>query len=198
LSYPHTHHHDSEESIAARTRAIETLLVEKGLVTADAIDEIVAKYERDIGPLHGAGVVARAWVDPDYRRRLLQDASSAMAELGVQYFIVVLENTPGIHNVVCCTLCSCYPWQLLGLPPTWYKSPAYRSRIVIDPRSVLREFGTEIDESVELRVWDSTAQMRYMVLPERPAGTEHLTESDLASLVTRDALIGVTTLPSVI
>jgi nitrile hydratase len=188
------HHHDGDAAkVAARTRAIETLLLEKGLVTAEAIDEIVARYERDIGPLHGAKIVARAWVDAEYERRLLYDASSAMAELGVQYWVVVVENTPQIHNVVCCTLCSCYPWQLLGLPPTWYKSPAYRSRIVIDPRSVLREFGTTIDESVEIRVWDSTAQMRYMVLPQRPAGTEALTEDELAELITRDALIGVTT-----
>jgi nitrile hydratase len=194
MSGDHRHQHAKDDSIADRTRAIETLLVEKGLVTAEAIDEVVSKYERDIGPLHGARVVARAWVDRDYKRRLLVDAAQALEELGIQDSVVVVENTTQIHNVVCCTLCSCYPWQLLGLPPTWYKSPAYRSRIVIDPRGVLREFGTEIDDAVEIRIWDSTAQLRYMVLPQRPAATENFGEDELAALVTRDALIGVTTL----
>jgi nitrile hydratase len=192
------HHHPEPESEAAlRTRALESLLAEKGLISSDAIDLIVQKFEQDIGPMNGAKVVARAWVDPDYKRRLLENGTAAIAELGYAGAqgseIVVLENTPAVHNVVVCTLCSCYPWPVLGLPPTWYKSAAYRSRVVREPRAVLREFGTELDEGVDVRVWDSTAEVRYLVLPERPEGTEGFSETDLAALVTRDAMIGVAT-----
>jgi nitrile hydratase len=190
------HHHPEPESFASlRTKAIESLLVEKGLISTDAIDLIVQAYEQDIGPMNGAKVVARAWVDPDYKRRLLQNGTEAIAELGFWgrqgAEIVVLENTPSVQNVVVCTLCSCYPWPVLGLPPTWYKSAPYRSRVVREPRAVLREFGTELAGDVEVRVWDSTAEVRYMVLPERPAGTDGMSEEDLAGLVTRDAMIGV-------
>ncbi len=193
-------HHDSHqagtESYAAlRTKALEALLVEKGLITTDVIDTVVRAYEQDIGPLNGATVVARAWVDPAYKKRLLADGTAAIAELGFGgrqgTDMVVLENTPTVHNVVVCTLCSCYPWPVLGLPPSWYKSYAYRSRVVREPRVVLREFGLELPESVEIRVWDSNSDMRYMVLPERPAGTEHMREAELVALVTRDAMIGV-------
>ena len=154
----------------------------------------MSKYEQDTGPLNGAKVVARAWIDPAYKARLLADGSAAIDELGLEGNrspLVVVENTPNVHNVVVCTLCSCYPWAVLGLPPVWYKSPAYRSRAVIEPRKVLREFGLELDPAVEVRVWDSSAEQRYLVLPERPAGTETLSEEDLAKLVTRDAMIGV-------
>ena len=189
------HHPEPEPYAALRARALESLLVEKGLVTTDAVDEIVRTYEQDIGPLNGARVVARAWVDRDYKRRLLEDGTEAIAELGIGGAegaeIVVLESTPDVHNVVVCTLCSCYPWPVLGLPPTWYKDPAYRSRAVLEPRAVLREFGLEVDESKEVRVWDSTAAIRYMVLPERPDGSDGLPEEKLAELVTRDSIIGV-------
>ena len=189
------HHPEPEPYPAVRTRALESLLVEKGLVTSDAIDDLVRMYEQDIGPLNGARVVARAWVDPDYRRRLLEDGTEAIAELGYGGAegaeIVVLESTPEVHNVVVCTLCSCYPWPVLGLPPTWYKDTAYRSRVVVEPRAVLREFGLEVDKSKEMRVWDSTATLRYMVLPERPEDTENMTEAELTELVTRDSMIGV-------
>ena len=189
------HHPSTEPYAALRTRALESLLVEKGLIASDVIDEIVRTFEQDIGPLNGAKVVARAWVDPEYRRRLLEHGTEAIADMGYQGAqgtdIVVLENTPTVHNVVVCTLCSCYPWPVLGLPPAWYKSEAYRSRTVIEPRAVLREFGLELDDSVEVRVWDSSADVRYMVLPERPAGTERLSEAELVELVTRDSMIGV-------
>ena len=189
------HHPEPEPYHAVRTRALESLLVEKGLVTTDAIDAVVRMYEQDIGPLNGAKVVARAWVDAGYRQRLLQNGSEAIAELGFGCAegaeIVVLESTPQVHNVVVCTLCSCYPWPVLGLPPTWYKDAAYRSRVVMEPRAVLKEFGLEVDESKEVRVWDSTSTIRYMVLPERPPGTESLSEEELAALVTRDSMIGV-------
>ena len=186
------HHPAPEPHVALRTKALESLLIEKGLLSSDVVDEVVRRYEQDIGPLNGAKVVARAWIDPAYKRRLLEDGTAAIAELGFTgNRMVVLENTPTIHNVVVCTLCSCYPWSVLGLPPTWYKMPAYRSRVVIEPRQVLGEFGLDLDDSVEIRVWDSSAQLRYMVLPERPEGTEHLTEAELAALVTRDAMIGV-------
>ena len=189
------HHPDPEPYHAVRTRALESLLVEKGLVTTDVIDAVVRMYEQDIGPLNGAKVVARAWVDPQYKQRLLHNGSVAIAELGIGGAegaeIVVLESTPEVHNVVVCTLCSCYPWPVLGLPPTWYKDAAYRSRVVMEPRAVLREFGLDIDESKEVRVWDSTAEIRYMVLPERPAGAGDLSEDQLAALVTRDSMIGV-------
>ena len=177
-----------------RVKALESLLVDKGLVDRAALDRIVDAFETKIGPRNGARVVARAWVDPAYKRRLLADASTAMEELGFHRHqgedIVALENTTKIHNMVVCTLCSCYPWPLLGLPPVWYKSAPYRSRAVIDPRGVLKELGLEIDPGVEVRVWDSTAEIRYIVLPLRPAGSEHLNEDALAALITRDAMIG--------
>lgn len=194
------HHPQPEPFAAIRTRALESLLAEKGLISTDAIDLIVQKFEQDIGPMNGAKVVARAWVDPEFKRRLLENGTEAIAEMG--YWgtqgaeIRVVENTPKVHNLVVCTLCSCYPWPVLGLPPTWYKSAPYRSRAVREPRAVLREFGTELDDDVEVRVWDSTAEVRYMVLPERPAGTEGMTEAELAALVTRDSMIGVTKVPS--
>ena len=189
------HHPEPESYPALRARALESLLVEKGLVTTDAIDEIVRVYEQDIGPLNGAQVVARAWVDPEYKQRLLESGTEAIAELGFGGAegaeIVVLESTARVHNVIVCTLCSCYPWPVLGLPPTWYKDAAYRSRVVREPRAVLQEFGLTVDESKEIRVWDSTASLRYMVLPERPHGTADLPEEKLAELVTRDSMIGV-------
>jgi nitrile hydratase len=190
------HHHPEPESYAAlRTKALESLLVEKGFIVSDAIDAIVQAYEQDIGPRNGAKVVARAWIDPAYKQQLLQDGTAAIAELGFVTGqgaeLVVVENTPRIHNLIVCTLCSCYPAGLLGLPPKWYKDFAYRSRAVIEPRQVLRELGLELDDAVEIRVWDSTAELRYMVLPERPEGTAHLSEEELAELVTRDAMIGV-------
>jgi nitrile hydratase subunit alpha len=190
------HHHPEPESYAAlRTKALESLLVEKGFIVSDAIDAIVQAYEQDIGPRNGAKVVARAWINPAYKQQLLQDATAAIAELGFVTGqgaeLVVVENTLRIHNLIVCTLCSCYPAGLLGLPPKWYKDFAYRSRAVIEPRQVLRELGLELDDAVEIRVWDSTAELRYMVLPERPEGTVHLSEEELAELVTRDAMIGV-------
>ena len=183
---------EQEPYVALRTKALESLLIEKGLLSAEAVDERVSRYERDIGPLRGAQVVARAWVDPAFKARLLA-SGNAITELGLPSaeYLVVLENTPTDHHLVVCTLCSCYPWAVLGLPPTWYKSFAYRSRAVIEPRSVLSEFGLELDESVTVHVWDSSAEMRYMVLPERPEGTEGLSEAELAALVTRDSMIGV-------
>ena len=183
--------------ISLRVKALESLLVEKGLITTEVIDAYLTHLESDVGPLRGARVVARAWLDEGFKQRLLSDAPAAMRELGIDpgaLQLIVVESTPQVHNVVCCTLCSCYPWRVLGLPPTWYKSPAYRSRIVIDPRGVLREFGCEVDESVEVRVWDSTSECRYMVFPERPEGTEGMTEEELVALVTRDSLVGVTKL----
>jgi nitrile hydratase len=187
-------HQEQPSDPALRVMALESLLVEKGLVDPAALDELIDTYEHKIGPRNGARVVARAWLDPAFKQRLLTDANSAVAELGYvsagREHLVVLENTPERHNLVVCTLCSCYPWPVLGLPPVWYKSAPYRSRAVIDPRSVLREFGLELDEDVEIRVWDSTSEMRYLVLPERPAGTEGMSEDELAELVTRDAMIG--------
>lgn len=197
--HPHDDAHEGHENSlsgpALRVKALESLLVEKGLVDPQALDELIDTYERRIGPRNGARIVARAWVDPAYKERLLEDASAAIAEFGFVgrqgEDMVVLENTPSVHNMVVCTLCSCYPWPVLGLPPVWYKSAAYRSRAVIDPRGVLRELGLEIPEDVEVRVWDSTAELRYLVLPERPAGTEGWTESQLEEIVTRDSMIGV-------
>ncbi len=192
-------HHTPEQTQALEDRvgALESVLTQKGLVASAALDKIVELYENDLGPLKGAQVVARAWVDPAYKQRLLSNATAAIEELGLGGLqgehMVVVENTPTTHNVVVCTLCSCYPWPVLGLPPTWFKSAPYRSRVVIDPRGVLREFGLELDESVAVRVWDSSAEIRYMVLPERPSGTEQLSEDELARLVDRDAMIGVTT-----
>jgi nitrile hydratase subunit alpha len=189
------HHAIQPSPIEQRVAAIESLLVEKGLLTTELVDAIVETYEKDVGPLNGAKVVARAWVDPDYRARLLADGTAAIGELGFGgaegEHLVVLENTPTVHNVVVCTLCSCYPWPVLGLPPRWYKSNAYRARAVREPRAVLAEFGTTIPDSVEVAVWDSSAEVRYLVLPERPAGTEGLTEDELVPLVTRDHMIGV-------
>ena len=188
-------HAQEPDPRALRTEALEALLSEKGLVDAEAIDAVIARYEEDIGPMNGARVVARAWTDADFKRRLLEDATSAIAELDVggaqTEHLVVLENGPRIHNVVVCTLCSCYPGAVLGLPPSWYKDPAYRSRVVREPRSVLREMGLELPADSEIRVWDSSAEVRYMVLPERPAGTEGLAEDELSLIVTRDSMIGV-------
>jgi len=193
--HPDSHHHPEPVSLAeARARAIESLLVDKGLILTDAIDALVEMYEQDIGPLKGARVVARAWVDPEFRARLLADGANTIADVGIEPSanqLVVVENTSTVHNVVVCTLCSCYPWAVLGLPPTWYKSFAYRSRVVREPRAVLHEFGLDLDDSVEVRVWDSSAEVRYLVLPERPPGSEALSEAELAALVTRDAMIGV-------
>ena len=184
--------------MALRVKALETLLVAKGLVDPDALDAIIETYEHKVGPRNGARVVARAWTDPAYKARLLTDATAAIAELDYEgrqgEHMVVVENTADTHNLVVCTLCSCYPWPVLGLPPTWYKSSPYRSRAVIDPRGVLAEFGTVLPEGTSIQVWDSTAEIRYLVLPKRPGGTDGLTEEQLADLVTRDAMIGVTTL----
>jgi nitrile hydratase subunit alpha len=193
----HSHDHQAVPSDPAlRVKAIESLLVEKGLVDRTALDTLVDSYETKIGPRNGARVVARAWADEAYKERLLANGTAAIAELGYTgeqgEHMVVVQNTPKVHNLVVCTLCSCYPWPVLGLPPVWYKSAPYRSRSVIDPRGVLREFGLELPAEVEVRVWDSTAEVRYLVLPERPAGTESLSEEALAALVTRDAMVGVT------
>jgi nitrile hydratase len=190
------HSHQAVPSdFALRVKSLESLLVEKGLVDRAALDALVDSYEHKIGPRNGARVVARAWVDPAYKQRLLTDADAAIAELGYGGMqgehMLVVENTPKVHNLVVCTLCSCYPWPVLGLPPVWYKSAPYRSRAVIDPRGVLREFGLELPEDVEVRVWDSTAELRYLVLPERPSGSDRLSEEALARLVTRDAMVGV-------
>jgi nitrile hydratase subunit alpha len=197
-AHEHEHHHDHQavpSDLNLRVKALESLLVEKGLVDRAALDAIVDTYETKIGPRNGARVVARAWVDPAYKKRLTSDATAAIAELGYVggqgEDMVVLENTAKVHNLVVCTLCSCYPWPILGLPPVWYKSAPYRSRAVIDPRGVLREFGLELPDEVEVRVWDSTAELRYLVLPERPPGTEQMTEEQLAALVTRDSMVGV-------
>ena len=190
------HGHGSELSDTdLRVRALETILTEKGYIDPAALDAIVEAYETKIGPRNGAVVVAKAWTDPTFRQALLKDATAAVASLGhmsrVGDHLVAVENTPQRHNMIVCTLCSCYPWEVLGLPPVWYKSAPYRSRAVIDPRGVLREFGTELADDVEIHVWDSTAEIRYLVLPERPAGTENLTEEELAALVTRDSMVGV-------
>ena len=180
---------------ALRAEAIESLLIEKGLITADAVDAVIQQYNERVGPLNGARLVARAWVDPEFKDELLRDGAKAIEEFqfeGAQVEkLVVVENTRDVHNVVVCTLCSCYPWAVLGLPPRWYKDPAYRSRIVRDPQRVLDEFGTTLGDDVEIRVWDSSAEIRYMVLPERPTGTGDLDEAALAALVTRDSMIGV-------
>ena len=189
-------HHPSETPpIAQRVQALEDALVASGRITREAVDSFVKAYETDIGPMNGAKVVARAWVDPDYRERLLANGTSAIAELGFGgpegHHMIVVENTDEVHNAVVCTLCSCYPWPVLGLPPDWYKSPPYRSRMVREPRAVLAEMGCDVADGVELRVWDSSAEARYLVLPQRPAGTDGLGEEELAALVTRDSMIGV-------
>ena len=201
----HHHHHDDVQEhrehgapltdVELRVRALESLLVDKGLVDPAALDALIDTYETKVGPRNGARVVARAWLDPAYKRRLLEDGTAAVAEFGFMgrqsEKLVVVENTPDVHNMVVCTLCSCYPWAVLGLPPVWYKSAPYRARAVIDPRGVLKELGVSVPENRDVRVWDSTAEIRYMVLPERPKGTEKLSEDELAALVTRDAMIGV-------
>lgn len=182
-------------SPALRTEALEQLLTERGLVDPAVMDKFIATYENDVGPLNGAKVVAKAWTDPEYKQWLLDEGTAAIKELGFSgpqgEHIVVLENTPAVHNVVVCTLCSCYPWPVLGLPPSWYKDPAYRSRMVREPRTVLAEMGLELGDDVDVQVWDSSSEVRYLVLPERPPGTEDSSESDLAALVTRDAMVGV-------
>jgi nitrile hydratase len=191
----HDHGQDPPSDMALRVKALESLLVDKGLVDPAALDAIIETYEHKVGPRNGARVVARAWSDPAYKARLMEDATAAIAELGYGgrqgEHMVVVENTADVHNMVVCTLCSCYPWPVLGLPPVWYKSSPYRSRAVIDPRGVLDEFGLTLPDDVEIRVWDSTAEVRYLVLPRRPAGTDALDEEALADLVSRDSMIGV-------
>ena len=198
-SHSHSHDHEDAHSLLPsdpelRVKAIESLLLSKGLVDAKTLDELIDTYENKIGPQNGAKVVAKAWIDNDYKKRLLADATSAIRELSYQgrqgENMIVVENTPEIHNVIVCTLCSCYPWPVLGIPPTWYKSDEYRSRTVREPRKVLSEFGVEIDSQVKVKVWDSTAELRYLVLPMRPKGSENMNESELAELVTRNSMIG--------
>ncbi len=193
--HDHDHHPEPLAPIEARVAAIEAVLVDNGMFDTDMLDAIVDNFEHNLGPLNGAKVVARAWVDPDYRQRLLADGTAAIAELGFGGpegdHMVVVPNTPGVHNLVVCTLCSCYPWPTLGLPPKWYKEPAYRSRAVREPRALLAEMGTPLDDGIEIRVWDSSAEVRYLVLPERPSGTAGLDEEALAAIVTRDSMIGV-------
>ncbi|MDA7546461.1 nitrile hydratase subunit alpha [Alphaproteobacteria bacterium] len=200
-NHNHSHHHKHEDAHShlpsdpeLRVKAIETLLLQKGLIDSETLDELIDTYENKIGPQNGAKVVAKAWVDESYKKRLLEDATAAIRELSYQgrqgENMVVVENTPDIHNVVVCTLCSCYPWPVLGIPPTWYKSDEYRSRTVREPRKVLSEFGVNVDPKVKVKVWDSTAELRYLVLPMRPKGTEHLNENELAKLVTRNSMIG--------
>jgi nitrile hydratase subunit alpha len=186
---------DPALSPALRVEALEALLLERGLVDAETIETIIRTYETAVGPMNGAKVVAKAWTDPEYKRQLLEDGTVAIASLGFKgrqgEHMVVLENTPTVHNVVVCTLCSCYPWPVLGLPPSWYKDPAYRARVVKEPRAVLAEWGTDLGSDVEVRVYDSSSEVRYLVLPERPPGTESMSEQELAALVTRDAMVGV-------
>src|SRR5262245_39053134 len=193
----HDHEHEDGSrftDVELRVKALESLLVEKGLVNPETLDKLIDTFETRLGPRNGARVVARAWIDPVFRQRLREDATAAIAELGYSGMqgehMVVVENAPQVHNVVVCTLCSCYPWPVLGLPPVWYKSNAYRARVVIEPRAVLKEFGVELSDEVEVRVWDSTSEVRYLVLPERPVGTEGMKEEELAALVTRDSMIG--------
>ena len=195
MSQEHDYHNAPPSEPAQRVKAIEQLLVEKGLVNPQALDELIDAYEQRIGPRNGARVIARAWTDPEYRKRLFENAAKAIEELGYPpgpqgEHMMVVENTPRTHNLVVCTLCSCYPWSVLGLPPVWYKSPAYRARAVSDPRGLLSEFGVDVGDK-EIRVWDSSSEMRYLVMPERPAGTDSLSENDLAELVTRDSMIGM-------
>lgn len=194
----HDHEHsgtdpNSSAALEARTRALQSLLVENGVISTDAIETIISSYEEDVGPKNGARVVARAWTDPEFKQRLLEDSDAAIAEfdfeIGDQH-IKVVENTPEMHNIVVCTLCSCYPWSLLGLPPTWYKSPEYRTRVPRDPRSVLEEFGVELDDSIDVRVWDANSEIRYLVLPRQPPDTDGLPEDELVDHVTRDAMVG--------
>jgi nitrile hydratase len=191
---------DPTISPALRAEALESLLLERGLIDTKTIETFIRTYETAVGPMNGAKVVARAWTDPEYKQQLLADGTAAIAALGFKgpqgEHMVVLENTPDVHHVVVCTLCSCYPWPVLGLPPSWYKDPAYRARVVKQPRAVLAEWGTELDPGVEVRVMDSSSEVRYLVLPERPAGTETMSEEELAALVTRDAMVGVTKVPA--
>jgi nitrile hydratase len=186
--------------VALRAEALESILLERQLVDPKVMDTYIRMYESDVGPMNGAKVVARAWVDPEYKGRLLAEGTGAIAELGFKgpqgEHIVVVENTPSVHNAVVCTLCSCYPWPVLGLPPTWYKDPAYRARMVREPRALLAELGLPLGDDVEIRIWDSSSEVRYMVLPERPAGTESMPEEELAGLVTRDAMVGVAKVPA--
>jgi nitrile hydratase len=194
-----THHHPRPTSpIEDRVAALEALLVEKGIIDPNVLDDIVERYENELGPMNGAKVIARAWVEPDYEKRLLENGTAAIRELGFGGpegdNIVVVANTPSVHNVIVCTLCSCYPWPVLGLPPRWYKSPSYRARMVREPRVLLREMGCPIDDDTEIRVWDSSAEVRYLVLPARPAGADGLSEDELATVVTRDSMIGVAVL----
>jgi nitrile hydratase len=205
MNSEHHHHHDHDHTdppsdLALRIRALESLLVEKGLVDPAAIDALIDTYETRVGPRNGARVVARAWSDPAFKQWLLEDATAAIASMGYSGKqgepMKVVENTPKVHNLVVCTLCSCYPWPVLGLPPVWYKSAPYRARAVADPRGVLKEFGTELGQDIEIRVWDSTSEVRFLVLPERPEGTEGWSEEELAALVTRNAMIGVETAKS--
>jgi nitrile hydratase len=200
MAHHHDHSHDHEHSdvpseLALRVKALESLLVEHGYVDPQALDAVIETMETRVGPHVGAKLIAKAWVDADFKKLLLRDASAALVELGYEEYVgaetVVLENTPEVHNLVVCTLCSCYPWTVLGLPPVWYKSHAYRSRAVIDPRGVIRDFGGEVPEDVEVRVWDSTAELRFFVMPERPPGTEGMSEEELAKLVTRDHMVGI-------
>ena len=185
-------HPNVDPYIVSRVRALESLLLEKGILAPDAVDRVIQRYEADTGPMVGARAVAKAWTDPGYRRLLLKDPKAALGQFNLDYeMLMVVENTEAVHNLVVCTLCSCYPWPVLGLPPTWYKMPAYRSRAVSEPRTILREMGLAVPAEREIRVWDSSAEMRYMVLPRRPAGTEGLGEAELVPLITRDALIGV-------
>jgi nitrile hydratase len=194
--HDHGHHHWHPPSdMDAHVRALESLLVERGLIEHETIDAVVDTFENDLGPMVGARLVARAWTDPEFKARFIGDTTAVVRELRMAgaeaQNMVALENTDEVHNVVVCTLCSCYPWALLGLPPVWYKAPAYRSRVVSEPRTVLAEFGLELGEDVEVRVWDSSADMRYIVVPQRPAGTEHMTEEELAAIISRDSMIGV-------
>jgi nitrile hydratase len=185
-------HPNVDPYIVSRVRALESLLLEKGILAPDAVDRVIQRYEADTGPMVGARAVAKAWTDPGYRRLLLDDPKAALGQLDLDYeMLMVVENTDAVHNLVVCTLCSCYPWPVLGLPPTWYKMPAYRSRAVSEPRAILQEMGLTVPAEREIRVWDSSAEMRYMVLPIRPAGTESMGEAELVPLITRDALIGV-------
>jgi nitrile hydratase len=185
-------HPNVDPYIVSRVRALESLLLEKGILAPDAVDRVIQRYEADTGPMVGARAVAKAWTDPDYRRLLLDDPRAALEQFNLDYeMLMVVENTEAVHNLVVCTLCSCYPWPVLGLPPTWYKMPAYRSRAVSEPRTILQEMGLAVPAEREIRVWDSSAEMRYMVLPRRPAGTEAMGEAELVPLITRDALIGV-------
>jgi nitrile hydratase len=190
-------HPNVDQYVVSRVRALESILREKGMLAPDAVDRIIERYESDTGPMVGARAVARAWTNATYRQKLLTNSTAALAELGVSYdSLIVVENTPAVHNLVVCTLCSCYPWPVLGLPPVWYKSPPYRSRAVSEPRQLLAEMGLAVSPEREIRVWDSSAEMRYMVLPARPQGTEHMTEEQLVPLITRDALIGVAEIPA--